>query len=366
MKKIFLFHIPMSICNFRCSYCYLAQRDSCYEGVMPKFKYSPEEFARAISTERVGGIAYGNFTAAGETLLMKGLLDYVKVFVEQGHYAEIVTNLTITSKIDEILSWDETLRKRIEFKCSFHYLQLKEKNLLQTFADNVKRIWEAGSSATIEITPADDVIPYIDEIKDFSMKKFGALPHLTICRDDRTDGIGYSTDLSMDDYEHVWEQFDSDFWRFKRWLFGVKRKEFCYAGAWSYYVDLTTGNASQCYCGKKIGDIFAAPESPLPDKPIGRCRLPHCYNGHMHMAAGLIPKVSIVRYGDIRNRKRADNKGEWLQPELLRVFNERIYEQNEPYSETDEKKRLMICDVKNIPWYGKRFVKRIVKRIAYK
>jgi len=361
MKKIFLFHIPMSICNFRCSYCYLAQRDSCYEGVMPKFKYSPAEFARAVSRERVGGIAYGNFTAAGETLLMNGLLDYIKAFVEQGHYAEIVTNLSITSKIDEILSWDESLRKRIEFKCSFHYLQLKEKNLLQTFADNVNRIWEAGASANIEITPADELIPYIDEIKEFSLSNFGALPQLSIARDDRTDGIDYLTDLSMDEYDSVWSQFNSDFWRFKKELFGVKRKEFCYAGAWSYYVDLTTGQARQCYCGKCLGDIFADVSQNLPYSPIGRCKFPHCYNGHMFLSLGLIPRLATVHYGDIRNRIKIDNKGEWLQSELLTVFNERLYEQNIQLSTREEKIRLLLCDIRNFPSRGLRFVKKVVR-----
>lgn len=30
MKKIILIGIPMSICNFRCHYCYLSQRDEKY------------------------------------------------------------------------------------------------------------------------------------------------------------------------------------------------------------------------------------------------------------------------------------------------------------------------------------------------
>ena len=84
---------------------------------------------------------------------------------------------------------------RVEFKCSFHYLELKKRSLLGVFADNVHRIWAAGASANIEMTAADDVIPYIGEIRDFCMEEFQALPHLTIARDDRTRGIDYLTDL---------------------------------------------------------------------------------------------------------------------------------------------------------------------------
>lgn len=351
MKKIFLFSIPMSICNFRCSYCYLAQRPVHYEGNMPEYKYSPEQFAKAMSFERVGGPAFGNFTATGETLLMKNLSKYIKAFIEQGHYAEVVTNLTMTPVIDEMMTWDKQLLNRLEFKCSFHYLELKKKKLLNTFASNVHKIWEAGASANIEMAPSDDVIPYIEEIKDFCIKEFHALPHLTIVRDDRTKGIDYLTDLTPAEYTKTWEQFDSDFWRFKRSIFGVKQKGFCYAGAWSYYVDLTTGEARQCYCGEKLGDIFANPYQELPKKPIGRCEIPHCFNGHMLMAAGLIPESSKVHYGDIRNRKM-DNGKEWLRKDLLEVFNEPIFENNSRMSSHDEKKSLRKKDIYN-------FVKKV-------
>lgn len=33
MKKILLFKIPMSICDFRCHYCYIAQRPVHFQGV---------------------------------------------------------------------------------------------------------------------------------------------------------------------------------------------------------------------------------------------------------------------------------------------------------------------------------------------
>ena len=33
--------------------------------------------------------------------------------------------------------------------------------MLEQFALNVQKIWDAGASANIEITPSDELIPYI-------------------------------------------------------------------------------------------------------------------------------------------------------------------------------------------------------------
>lgn len=105
IKKLILFRIPMSICNFRCHYCYLAQRDEHYQGIQPEMKFTPEQVRKAMSRERLGGPAYMNFCADGETLLVTNLDQYVKELVEEGHYAEIVSNMTITPMLNRILSW---------------------------------------------------------------------------------------------------------------------------------------------------------------------------------------------------------------------------------------------------------------------
>lgn len=331
IKKLFLFSVPVSICNFRCHYCYLAQRDEYFQGKHPEIKYSPEAFKAAMDPVRVGGFAFGNFCADGETLLAKDIDQYVKAFVEQGHYAEVVTNLSVTKVLDKFLSWDRELLGRLEFKCSFHYLELKKKCLLDTFANNVKRVWEAGASATIEITPSDELIPYIDEVKEFSMAHFGALPHLTIARNDRTESIDYLTNLDMEEYVRNWSQFKSDLWAFKRTIFGVKQQDFCYAGAWSLYINLYSGVATSCYCGAPLGDVFADPTKPFPEKPIGKCPIAHCYNGHAFYTFGLIPDATNVRYADMRNRVCADGR-EWLQPPLKAFWCSYLPDQNKQYS----------------------------------
>lgn len=364
VKKLLLFSIPMSICNFRCHYCYLAQREECYQGIQPKMRYSPEQVRKAMSKERIGGTAYMNFCADGETLLVKDLDKYVKELVEEGHYAEIVSNMTITPMLDKILAWDRALLSHVEFKCSFHYLELRKRNLLEKFAENVNRAWKAGASITVEVTPSDELIPYIEELKAFSMKHFGALPHLTIARNDRKKSIDYLTDLSMDEYDKVWGAFNSDFWKFKKSIFGVKQTEYCYAGLWSLYIDLTTGEATSCYCGPRLKNVFANPNEPIDYQPVGKCPLAHCYNGHALMTLGAIPGETKTCYGDIRDRKRLDGTN-WLQPELRAFFNTKLEDSNIPFSEVKKMSyriKKQYRQGRTIPLKVTTKVKRLIKK----
>ena len=330
IKRLLLIRIPTSICNFRCSYCYLAQREEAYQGEQAQMLYTPQQVSYALRPERLGGLAYMNFCGDGETLLSKGIDSYILELVKLGHYAEIVTNATITPIIDKILSWDKELLRRVSFKCSFHYIELKKKNLLETFAANVNKIWYAGASANIEITPSDDLIPLIEEVKEFSMQHFGALPHLSIARDDATNGIEYLTDLPIEEYDRMWSQFDSDFWKFKKTIFKKHITQYCYAGDWSLYINLANGETVQCYCSNYSHNVFNDPDKPIEFKAIGKCMTPHCYNGHALLTLGCVPNFTDTRYGDIRNRIKSDGK-QWIQPEVLAFFNTTLVESNKEH-----------------------------------
>ncbi len=361
IKKIVLCNIPMSICNLRCRYCYLAQRDESFQGEQVHIKYSPEYIAKVFSKKRFGGTCYFNFCAAGETLLTKEIDEYIYAIVKEGHYAEIVSNMTVTPIINKILTWEPEILARVSFKCSFHYLQLLERGLLQTFAENVKNVWAHNCSANVEITPDDELIPHIDDVKKFSIENFGALPHLSIARDDRT-GHDYLTKLSMEEYDRIWSQFDSGFWRFKRSIFNVKREEYCYAGAWSMYVNFVSGIAVQCYCGSKYTqNIYKNVNKPIKEIAIEKCGDTHCYNGHALLTLGLIPGFTDVGYGDIRDRERADGT-HWLQPQLKAFFNSKLEESNPQFTEKEKKingRFLKKCKSKA---KLKGMVKKIIKR----
>lgn len=360
MKKLFMFAIPLSVCNLRCHYCYLTKRSNNFEGVIPEMKYTPEEVAYAMRPGRVGGPGFFNLCADGETLLTPGLNRYVGLLAEEGHYIEIVSNMVLTKHLDKVLSLGREALGHVEFKCSFHYLQLRERGLLETFTENVNRAYDAGASITVEITPSDELIPYIDEVKDFSLRHFGALPHVTIARDDSTRDIERLTSLSREEYDRIWSSFDSGFFDFKAEIFGVRRREFCYAGSWSYYVNMATGDAVQCYGGAGVGNLFSDPDSPLPEKPIGRCPIAHCYNGHAFLTMGLIPGLTNVRFGDIRDREREDGS-HWLQPGLKSFFNEVLVDSNVELSDAKKRRTVVSSEVGQLAAKGKQAVGRFIR-----
>jgi len=348
MKRIVLCAVPTSICNLRCRYCYLTHREECYQGEQANIQYSPEYIAKALSKERLGGVCYFNFCADGETLLTKNIDKYIYEIVKEGHYVEIVTNMTVTPMLDKILNWEKELLERVTFKCSFHYLQLVEKNLLETFAENVNKVWKSGCSANIEITPDDELIPYIDKVKAFSLKHFGALPHLSIARDDKNKH-DFLTSLSENEYKKIWSQFDSDFWNFKIGIFNQRRNEYCYAGVWSLYINFATGSTTQCYSSRYEHNIYKDITKPIKFKAIGKCLETHCYNGHMLLTLGCIPGFTDVCYGNIRDRVRADGS-HWIQPKMLAFLNSKCEESNKVFSTTKKQKNkieIRIASLKN-------------------
>lgn len=259
---------------------------------------------------------------------MPNLARYVELLVREGHYIEVVSNMVLTKKLEPLLELDPEILSHVEFKCSLHYLEMEKKGLLGRFADNVNAAWDAGASCNVEITPPDELVPKIPEVKDYCMDNFGALAHITIARNDATRRIERLTKLSLDEYHAAWDQFDSPFFDFKNRIFGVKQRGFCEAGAWMYHVMMNTGEARQCYKGRKIGNIFENPDESLPQMPIGTCLQPHCFNGHMLLTLGLIDGLTNVGYGDIRDRERADGT-HWLRPELKDFFNSKLSDGND-------------------------------------
>lgn len=328
MKKVFLFAIPLSVCNLRCHYCYLAQRPSSYEGAIPEMQYSPEQVAYAMRQERVGGPSYFNFCADGETLLLPEISRYIELLAREGHYIEVVSNMLLTKKLSPILDLGSEILSHVEFKCSLHYLELEKRGLLGRFSENVNAAWAAGASCNVEITPSDEMIKKIPIIKSYCMENFGALAHLTIARNDATRKIERLTNLPLDEYFAAWNQFESPFFDFKNTIFGVRQTDFCEAGSWMYHVMFDTGETRQCYKGRAIGNVFENPDDPLPMLPIGTCLEPHCYNGHMLLTLGAIKGMTDVGYGDIRDRERVDGT-HWLRPELKAFFNTKLGDSNE-------------------------------------
>lgn len=360
MKRFIDCYIPTETCNFRCHYCYIAQHRK-FNNEVAKFNYTPEYISKALSKERLGGTCMLNLCAGGETLIAEEVIDVVEAILKEGHYVMIVTNGSLTQRFQKIAKFPKELLKRLFFKFSFHYLELVRLKMLDKFFENVKMMRDAGASFTIEITPSDELETYIDEIKSITLEKLGALPHITIGRKD-SDDIPPLTEHEFTKYKEIWSEFESEMFDFKYTIFGQKRSEFCYAGEWSIYLNLVTGDYTQCYCGKKLGNIYKDINKPIKFLPIGcNCTQPHCYNGHAFLTFGNIPELESPTYDKLRNRV-CNDKTEWLTPEMKSFMQSKLVNSNEEYYEEKKKK----INNKNLKYARNKRIKQKIKKCIRK
>ena len=330
IKRYIDCYIPTETCNLICGYCYITQKRK-FSNKIASFTHSPQDIRQALSKKRFGGTCLINLCAGGETLLSDEVLPVVFELLREGHYVTVVTNGTLTERFKEAAQWPKELTSHLFFKISFHYLEMKRLGWLGKFFDNVRIIRDANISYTVEVTPSDELIPHIEDLKAECINNLGAYCHITIARNDQTDKIDILSKHTWEEYKEIWGVFDSALFNFKTELFFKKRKEFCYAGAWSYYLNLESGDIKQCYCGEVIGNIYSDTMTIVPEVPIGTaCLLPHCYNGHAFLALGDIPELHAPTYADERNRLCADGS-EWLQPDMKLFMSTKLFDSNEIY-----------------------------------
>jgi hypothetical protein len=265
------------------------------------------------------------------------MVDYIKAMLEQGHYVMVVTNGTLSKRFNQILEFPPDLLRRLFFKFSFHYLELKRRNLLKLFFRNIEKMRNAGCSFTLELTPNSDLVDLVDEIKEVCMQQVGALCHVTVGRDNTKDELPILKDCSMEEYRDLWSAFESELFEYKLSTFNVKRKEFCYAGDWTAFLHLGTGNLHQCYKGRVLQNIFSDLDKPIEFMAIGNnCKESHCYNSHAWLAFGAIPEHEAPTYAVLRNRRCADGR-DWLGGEMRQFFDDKLKNTNDQYSERQQR-----------------------------
>ena len=366
LKRFIDCYIATQTCNLRCHYCYITQQRK-FKSELVHFSKTPQEIRKALSIKRLGGVCLVNFCAGGETLLAEDVLPVLQALLEEGHYVMVVTNGTLTKRFEEIAMFPAELLKHLFFKFSFHYLELKRLHWIERFFANVELMRSVGCSFTIEITPNDEIISCIDEIKALCMERLGALCHVTIARNDKTDRIEVLTSRDWEEYQQIWKVFNSELFSFKSEIFYKKRREFCYAGDWSVYINLSTGDMQQCYCGKKLCNIYEDMNKPLTFEAIGKnCDVAHCYNGHAFLTLGDIPELETITYAQTRNRIDVLGR-EWLQPEMKAFMSQKLRDNNDEYSIVkkrrvywkNKKKKLIVLLVK-MP------LGKIIRNVIYK
>lgn len=74
LNRFFECLIPVYECNLQCEYCYIIQRNECYNEI-PNIKYSAEIIGLVLRKEPVGGICFLSICGKGETLLPHETID---------------------------------------------------------------------------------------------------------------------------------------------------------------------------------------------------------------------------------------------------------------------------------------------------
>ena len=338
LKRYFDIHVPVTRCNLQCKYCYITHHHLSSAEVKP-LAYPLSHIRKALSCERLGGTCLLNLCGGGETLLAPYIVKLTRELLEDGHYVMLVTNGLLTKRILELTEEiPYELQKHLILKISFHFMELKSKGLLDKYFANIRLIERSDISFTVELTPSDDAIPYIDEIKDVCLKNLGALCHITVARDESKPDIPILSTLSREDYIKVWGQFDSPLFDFKMRIFGEPRKEFCYNGLWGGSINLETGSFSQCYRLRPIR-IFDNPSIPIDFCPAGKCEKAHCYNGHSWLTLGMIPELVTPTYLEMRDRITPDGR-HWVGEDMRCFLSQKLPENNRALSPEAKRKAL--------------------------
>lgn len=330
IKRFFECLIPVTVCNLKCNYCYIIQRD--YRNMeLSQLKYSPQHIAEGLTQKRLGGVCFFSICGAGETLAQPETLEIAQLLLHEGHFVNITTNGTLSNRFNKISKMSENERKRLHFSFSFHYLELKRLGLLNRFFENINLVHENGCSYMVQLNLCDEYIPYLDEIKTLCMKKIGAYPQIAVTRKEEPGlkNIQIFTKKTEKEYKQLGESFNSELFRYTLDNFNIKRKEFCYAGERSGTLNLATGVLTKCYADPKGIDIFKDIKKPIKFEAIGHnCGCAYCLNSSHFMSLGVIDDGDKRTYASIRDRDSAN----WFNNTVKEALNQKLWDNNRVYS----------------------------------
>lgn len=327
--KFFECLIPETVCNLRCSYCYVVQRSQNTQE-LPQLDYPIETIKKALTAERLGGKCLFSICGAGETFVPDYLIDIVFILLENGHYVNVTTNGTLTNKIHKLERIPTEWRCRLHISFSFHYLELKRTNRLDVFFNNINYVKRLGCSILVQVNLCDEYLPFLKEIQEICIERVGAKPQLAATRKEYSlsKKIELMTNLSDEEYKDRGKSFDSPLFDFTMKNFNVKRREFCYAGAWTFTLNFKTGVMKRCYASSIHQNIFKDPEKPLMNMAVGICcGSLFCLNSSHFMSLGVIPTIETPTYAELRDREEA----KWMTPQFKAFVSQRLYNNNKRY-----------------------------------
>lgn len=331
MDKYFRFieaSVKGSACNLKCNYCYVAQRYDPDMKDVGKFKYSPETIGYSLRKERIGGTAYINICGEGETLLASEMPETIHQILKQGHFVNVYTNGTLSKRFDEIIKIiPEELRSHLSFAFSFHYLELKRLNKLDVFFRNFNLMKDGGCSVVANMVLDDAYLPYIEDIKKVSLENLGAFPQISFPKKHNDNSNWTALTKNVDATKTIGASFNSNYLYFTEKYFNYNRKDFCYAGKWSFTLELTTGEIARCYNYRSHQNIFKNPDSPIKLFPIGNtCQCKAC-GGGLFLPQGIVPSLKAPSYIYVKDRPEAH----WYTSTYKEFLSQQLIPNNKQY-----------------------------------
>lgn len=337
IKRFIEANIDGCSCNLECSYCYLRQKNYNQGRKETILKYPLDVISKACSVERLGGKCLFSIVGDGETLLPEEVIDLIMVLIEEGHFVSVLTNGTVTKRIHELIERLEKIEKKeaLNFHISLHYPELKRKNLLSVFFENVKYIQLHNMSFNIKTVLGEEFDENLaDELKTICVKEVGAFPQIGLARRDKSDGtFSICTKLSKEDYYRLGDSFHSQLFELDSKEFNYRRDEFCYAGEWSFMLNFTTGRCWECLSNNlNAFNFFEHVDKKLPLKAVGmHCNRKYCSCVNFQ-AWGIMPGHEEYSNLDIYDRP----EGNWIKEPFRTIFDTKLYETNKIYDEKEK------------------------------
>lgn len=311
-------NVPGTMCNLRCKYCYISNCVDESHLIKPQYDYPLETMIKAFSPKRLKGLAEITVISGGETLIDNTVIPFIHGLLKQGHVVTVVTNLTLNEKIDQLLDFPEQYLKRLIVKGSLHWLELKRLNKIDDYFNNMNKVLKKGASSYPFLVVSDDYMPYLDEIKQTCLDRIGAVPHCTPSmvydeKDDiKRDGkLKTSPECTTEFVKYIDEQFNSRIFDTSVRFLDVDVKQvFCYAGEWSFGVDLRSGAMVKCHACKPEANFYKHLNKLPKLLPIGNnCQIANCALQYNFVSEGIIPEVQgLLSYGAMLDRPELINE----------------------------------------------------------
>lgn len=308
--KAITVYVPGNQCNLRCGYCYITENFKKNRNDQKAFfNYPVEQMIKAFNPARIGGLAHITVIGNGETLIPDEVVPFVKGLLHYGHVVEVVTNGTLSKRIDELIDMPEQDLERLIVKCSLHWEELKRLNLKDVYFSNIRKVIKAGGSSYPFLVLSNEYMDSIDEIKETCIKELGDLPHCTPCivantvADAQRGGKAATNPECTNDFiDKMYEKFHSKvFLESVRFLNVDVKKVFCYAGKYSFIVNMDTGLVGKCHNVMTNVNFFKNIDCWNDLECVGcECGISSCSLQYDFFSMGLIPEVeNVPTYAEI-------------------------------------------------------------------